>query len=161
RKLEFQLGEALARGVRRVFTYGAVQSNHVRQTAAACAKVGLECHAILIKVVPKDGESYVHSGNVLLDHVFGAHVYVVDLEGFGPKLDELRADGDLFEIPAGGSDATGTIGYVDATFELADQCASLGVSFDRIVVATSTGGTAAGLILGAQLAGVDAIVDAV
>ena len=161
RKLEFLLGRALADGAQRVLTFGAVQSNHVRQTAAACAKLGLPFDAVLIRVVPKDDEAYNRSGNVLLDRTFGATMHVVDLHEFGPRLEELRAQEGLFEIPAGGSDAIGTLGYVDASYELADQCAEREVGFDRIVVATSTGGTAAGLILGAHLAGIDAIVDVV
>jgi D-cysteine desulfhydrase family pyridoxal phosphate-dependent enzyme len=157
RKLEFLLGKALADGARRVITFGALQSNHARQTAAACAKAGLACDLILTRAVPRDDETYLRSGNVLLDELLGATVHVVDdPDEAATRFGDL-ADETTFTVVPGGSDATGTLGYVNAAFEIAAQ----GPAFDRIVVAASTGGTAAGLILGTALAGLDAIVDVV
>ena len=153
RKLEFLLGKALAEGAKRVITFGALQSNHARQTAAACAKVGLDCDLILTRAVPRDDDAYLHSGNVLIDELLGANVHVVDDPDAAAALFGDLVTETTFTIVPGGSDATGTLGYVNAAIEIASQDAS----FDRIVVAASTGGTAAGLILG----GLDAVVDVV
>ena len=77
RKLEFLLGDALVRGADTVMTVGAVQSNHARQTAAACARLGLRCELFLKESAPGRGESYGHSGNVLLDHILGAKLHII------------------------------------------------------------------------------------
>ena len=99
----------------------------------------------------------MRSGNVLLDELLGATVHIVaDPDEAATLFGELVGE-TTFTIFSGGSDATGTLGYVNAAFEIAEQDAS----FDRIVVAASTGGTAAGLILGASIADLDAVVDVV
>jgi len=158
RKLEFLLGKALAEGATRVVTFGALQSNHARQTAAACAKLGLRCDLILTRLVPRDDEAYLHSGNVLLDEALGATLHVVDdVDAAALTFGELAQQENVFTIVPGGSDATGTLGYVAAAFEIAEQDGG----FSRIYVAASTGGTAAGLILGTSLASLDAVVDVV
>ena len=77
RKLEFLMGEAMAQGANAVVTFGAIQSNHARQTAAAAAKLGLLCDLILIDMVERDGEAYRQSGNVLLDQLLGDRKSVV------------------------------------------------------------------------------------
>ena len=69
--MEFLIAEALREGADMVVTQGAVQSNHVRQTAAACCKFGLGCHALLERRVPDRDDSYKSTGNVLLDNIFG------------------------------------------------------------------------------------------
>lgn len=163
RKLEFHLGKALAEGAERVATFGALQSNHARQTAAACAKAGLRCDLILSRAVPKDDHAYTRSGNLLLDGLFGANVHVADnAEEVVRILSGIETEGEqLFVIPPGGSDVTGTLGYVIAAFEIKEQSDEAGAEFDRIVVAASTCGTAAGLIVGASIAGLDSIVDVV
>jgi D-cysteine desulfhydrase family pyridoxal phosphate-dependent enzyme len=167
RKLEFLLGKALAEGADSVVTFGALQSNHARQTAAACARLGLDCHLVLTQAVDRGDTFYTQSGNLLLDQIFGATLHVVaDSDAafvrFG-ELYEAAADQGrtLFGIVPGGSDATGVLGYVDATLELADQLAAWALRPSRLVVAASTAGTAAGLVLGSALAGLDAVVDAV
>ncbi len=157
RKLEFLLGRALVDGAKRVVTFGALQSNHARQTAAACAKLGLPCELILTRLVDKRSSAYEASGNVLLDHALGAKVHIADEEDEAVELLGRIADGDTFVIVPGGSNVTGTLGYVNAGLEIASQDRS----FDRIYVAASTGGTAAGLILGVAAAGLDAVVDVV
>lgn len=157
RKLEFLLGRALAEGADTVVTVGALQSNHARQTAAACAHLGLRCELVLCRLVDRRDEHYLRSGNRLLDDLLGATVHVVDTPDEQAAVvqrlaDEARADGrHLFSIPGGGSDATGLLGYVAAARELVEQAAASGVDLDRVVVAASTAGTAAGLILGAEL----------
>ena len=167
RKLEFLLGRALAERCDGVVTFGALQSNHARQTAAACARLGLPCDLILTRAVDRDDEFYARSGNVLLDRVLGATLHVVDdadaaFVRFGELYDRAERDGRrLFGIVPGGSDATGVLGYVDATLELAEQVDARSLDVERIVVAASTAGTAAGLVLGAALAERHTLVDAV
>ena len=72
RKLEFLVGEAIAQNADMLVTQGAVQSNHVRQTAAAACKYGMKCHALLERRVPNPDDHYENSGNVLLDRIFGS-----------------------------------------------------------------------------------------
>jgi D-cysteine desulfhydrase len=135
-----------------VVTFGALQSNHARQTAAACAHVGLSCDLILTRAVPRTDEHYAASGNLLLDHLFGARVHVVDDEdGAFVAYAELhdaagRQGRTLFGIGPGGSDPLGVLAYVDATDELAGQLREVPVEPAAIVVAASTCGTAAGLV---------------
>jgi len=154
RKLEFLIGAALEADEDTVITFGALQSNHVRQTAAACAHAGLDCHAILVRQVPNATVPYQKSGNVLLDDVFGASLHIVDDDdGAGHKLGELLTrfgrEGRKVAIhPPGGSTAVGSLGYVYAGMELAHDFAALDLSPAAIFHATSTGGTQAGLIVG-------------
>ena len=167
RKLEFLLGRAIADGADTALTFGALQSNHARQTAAACAKLGMQCELVLTRMVDRTDAHYATSGNLLLDGLFGARLHVVDSteEAIAAitEIDEsVRRDGrTLFTIPPGGSDATGALGYVVAGSEIAVQAAAKGIEIGRIVVAASTAGTAAGLVLGATLADLDAVVDVV
>jgi L-cysteate sulfo-lyase len=161
RKLEFLLGRAIADGATRVVTFGAVQSNHARQTAAACAKLGLACDVVLSRIVPGRDHDYEHTGNVLLDRLFGATVHIVDTpDDAAVRFAELASRSpSLFVVVPGGSDAVGILGYVDGAIELATQARERQLDLERIVVASSTSGTAAGLVLGLTIAEVDAIVD--
>ncbi len=154
RKLEFLVGQAKAEGNDTLLTFGALQSNHVRQTAAAAARAGLSCIAILVEQVPYDGASYNSSGNLMLDHLFGAEVHrVPDNDGAGKALGEvlerLGHEGrSALIIPPGGSTAQGALGYVDCAIELEGQCKAMGISPAALIMASSTGGTQAGLIAG-------------
>lgn len=165
RKLEYLLGAALTAGADGVVTFGALQSNHARQTAAACNRLGLTCDLVLTRAVPRDDEHYLRSGNLLLDRILGATVHVVDgAEAGSTRVAELfdaaaAAGRSLFAIGPGGSDPIGALGYVAATFELAEQAAAQGCDPGLLVVAASTCGTAAGLIVGAAAAGLDAVVE--
>lgn len=167
RKLEFLLGRAIADGSDGVVTFGALQSNHARQTAAACARLGLPCDLVLTRAVDRTDDFYLRSGNLLLDRLFGATLHLVDdsdaaFVRFAELFEAAEAEGrSLFGIVPGGSDPTGVLGYVDGTLELAAQIAALGTEVDRIVVASSTAGTAAGIVLGVALSGLDAHLDAV
>lgn len=167
RKLEFLLGQALAEGADEVLTFGALQSNHARQTAAACARLGLPCHLVLTRAVDRVDAAYTESGNILLDRVLGATIHVVaDPDEAFERFSELHGEAEaagrtLFGIVPGGSDATGTLGYVSAAVELADQIDEYGIDLGRIVVAASTAGTAAGLVMGLAAVGLDAMVDIV
>jgi D-cysteine desulfhydrase family pyridoxal phosphate-dependent enzyme len=147
RKLDFLLGSAAPGDA--VITFGALQSNHARQTAAACARLGLECHLILSPVVPRHDELYTTSGNVLVDRLLGAHLHVTDdpVRTFEQVAAALEGR-TTWVIPAGGSDATGALGYVAAAEEWTRQCREMGVEPTVVVVASSTGGTQAGALVG-------------
>lgn len=158
RKLEFLLGEAETAGVQTIITVGGVQSNHACQTAAAAARLGLACHLILVRVVEGRSEYYETSGNIPVEHLFGAKVQIVDdetaaLSALGEVMKEAEArGGTCFLIPAGGSTPTGVLGFVAAAGELCKQERDNGFAFDRVVVATSTAGTVAGLATGFSIA---------
>lgn len=165
RKLEFLLGQALAEGCSGVVTFGALQSNHARQTAAACNRAGLGCDLVLTRAVERDDEHYLRSGNLLLDRLLGATVHVVDdpdaaFVRFAELMEAAEADGRrLYGIGPGGSDAVGSLGYVDAALELGGQLAGEDLRPDAVVLAASTAGTTAGLAVGLPLAGVDVALE--
>jgi len=149
RKLEYLVAAAQAEGARTLITAGAVQSNHCRQTAAAAARFGLECVLVL-----EGDEPEQTTGNLLLDLLFGADVVwagSADLEG----ALQLVHDSDVakgrqpFLIPVGGSSPVGALAYSEAMAEFLQQ----EVTIDRIVLATSSGGTQAGLLAGADYYG--------
>jgi D-cysteine desulfhydrase family pyridoxal phosphate-dependent enzyme len=158
RKLEFLLGEASAEGIDTVITIGGVQSNHARQTAAAAARVGMRCELILPRVVPREGREFDEGGNLLLDRLFGAHVFVVEDEAAAGRAVQARladaAERGVRAVvhPPGGSTATGALGYANAASELCRQIEEGAPSFSRIYLAASTGGTLAGLASGFALA---------
>ena len=151
RKLEFLLGRALAEGYDSIITFGAVQSNHARQTAAACAKAGIRCHLILTRQVTRSHPAYESGGNVLLDRLLGADVHLLeadDREGIRALIEEIRTTCNPYIVPAGGSNATGALGYVRAAVELHQQCQEHEISLSSIVHASSSAGTQAGLLCG-------------
>jgi L-cysteate sulfo-lyase len=155
RKLEFLLAEALARGADAVVTGGVVQSNHIRQTAAAAAKLGLECHlAVMTGRVPHVDPDYNDTGNILLDRLFGARCVTVDWRAdrnavIGGLIDGLTARGRTpYMVPYGGSNALGAMGFVLAVIELLEQARALGTRFTHLVHASGSAGTQAGLAVG-------------
>ena len=164
RQLEFYLGEALERGCDCVLSTGAVQSNAMRTLAAGAAKLGMECHVQLEARVNSPSDDYLHSGNVLLDRLFGArvHHYAVgeDEDGadhaLAARADALTAAGRKpYIIPLGAEHApTGALGYVRAAGELAQQIARGAPPIDLIVVGSGSGLTHAGLLTGLALLGV-------
>ncbi|MDE0943200.1 MAG: D-cysteine desulfhydrase, partial [Alphaproteobacteria bacterium] len=156
RKLEFLMAEAQAQGADTVLTTGGVQSNHVRQTAAACARMGLSCHLVLARAVPWDDPAYETSGNVQLDHLLGAQVHLLphgtDRDGALARMARtMQKNGKVpYVIPSGGSNATGALGYVACAEELEAQAKADGEHIDYLIHATGSGGTQAGLIAGFQ-----------
>jgi len=162
RKLEFLLGEALDRSADTVLTAGAVQSNHARQTAASCARLGLRCELFLEEAAPGRGESYRHSGNLLLDRILGAKVRIlpggVSAEtAMGKRAETLRREGRRpYTIPIGGSNAVGALGYVECARELSAQADEMGLGIDAVVHASASHGTQAGLAVGLAVAGAEA-----
>ncbi|MFU8826701.1 MAG: D-cysteine desulfhydrase family protein [Brevefilum sp.] len=147
RKLEYLLYEAQAAGADTLITAGAVQSNHCRQTVAAAARFGLGCILVLFGDPPDPPD-----GNHLLHRLLGAEVVFTERAQVQQKLDEvyesaLAAGKQPYLIPYGGSNPTGALGYVNAMLELAEQ----DVHPDWIVFPSSSGGTQAGLLVGAHL----------
>lgn len=153
RKLEFLIGEALEHRKDTLVTAGGIQSNHCRLTAASARRAGLDCHLVLNGVPPD-----TPNGNLLLDNLFGAHIHYCDRKERDSMLyqvaDELAENGKKpYVIPVGGSNSTGSVGYVDAMFELEIQLKEMNLTPDAIVFASSSGGTQAGLTLGAGITG--------
>lgn len=154
RKLEFSMAEALHQGADTIVTVGAVQSNHVRQTAAAACKLGLACEVLLEHRISDPRELYTNSGNVFLDRIFGAKLREYPggtdfAQAMGDVAAEVRAsDGIPYIIPGGASNAVGALGYVDCAMEMLGQIKEQGLAVDRIVTATGSAGTHAGLIVG-------------
>lgn len=160
RKLSFLAAEALERGADTLVTCGAVTSNHARATALVAARLGLGSH-LLLRGEPEDPPQ----GNLLLDRFVGAAITFFppsewqdrDLR-LGALATSLRASGRRpYVIPEGGSNALGSLGYALAVRELLEQARDLGVEVRRVVHATGSAGTTAGLALGCAVAGRDDI----
>lgn len=164
RQLEFYFGNVLEQKADTVLITGAVQSNYVRSAAAAAAKLGLRCHVQLEDRVPLYDESYINSGNVLLNKLLGAivHTYPAgeDEEGADARLHEIaeeeRKQGyNPHVIPLGpGNPPIGALGYVKCALELAEQLDDLN-SFDGFVVPSGSGMTHGGLLVGLRALGID------
>jgi L-cysteate sulfo-lyase len=163
RKLEFLIGDALRLGADTLITHGAVQSNHVRQTAAAACRFGLRCEALLERRVPGHGPEYEATGNVLLDRLLKARLHLVaagtDMDAACAEVAEAvrRRGGRPYIIPGGGSNAIGALGYVDAGLELLQQANARDLRTDGVIVGTGSTGTQAGLVCG--LEGANAGID--
>ncbi|MBN3217370.1 D-cysteine desulfhydrase [Pectobacterium polaris] len=155
RKLEFLLADAQQQGADVIITQGATQSNHVRQTIAAAAKLGLKTKVLLEKRVEDYGEDYQRSGNVLLDNLLGGEIIDhlpagTDMQQAMETLAEsLRKEGlKPYVIPGGGSSPVGALGYVACAEELLFQSSQQRLRIDHIVHATGSTGTQAGLVTG-------------
>ena len=149
RKLEYLLAEARANGAQTVITTGAVQSNHCRQTAAACARLGFSCILVLSGEKPTTA-----SGNLLLDQLFNAELVWTSTEERNQMLNTTfqnawDAGRRPYLVPYGGSNTTGATAFVYAIQELLTQR----YTPDWIVFASSSGGTQAGLVAGVKLYG--------
>ena len=147
RKLEFLLAEARAQGAELVFTTGGAQSNHAMLTAAAAGRLGMTP----VLVLKKRGVTE-RKGNQLLEALMGTEVIFVDTDDYADIYAEMDRIGrergrPFYKIPCGGSNALGALGYVACAREIAEQ----GLRFEHIVCAEGSGGTMAGLALGAKL----------
>ncbi|MEZ0170339.1 D-cysteine desulfhydrase family protein [Microvirga sp. TS319] len=157
RKLEYLLADAQAKGCNAIVTSGALQSNHARLTAAAAARLGLECHIVLIDEVPDRLPAYYNSANRLIDDLVGAEVHLVRrddslAEAVTHCAEQLQSQGKSpYVIPVGGSNPIGCLGYVACAMEIAEQERALGRSFTHIFVVSGSGGTHAGLLAGLHL----------
>lgn len=174
RKLEYLLGDALAKGCDTVFTYGATQSNHAMQTVTACRRLGLAPILYLNAYVQPD-ENDVRA-NMLLDRILGAEMHIVESLPGETEADtearcfamgrahaaRLEAEGHrCYDVPMGGASPVGSGAFIGGVLELAEQCAALGIDPDCIYAATGTGGTLAGLVAGKRLLGLRAAVTGV
>ena len=154
RKLEYLMAEAVQQGADTVITQGATQSNHARQTAAIAAKLGMQSHIILEDRTGYTFDDYKHSGNVFLDHLYGASVSEVPIDtdmnaAMAQLAETLRGQGRKpYIIPGGGSNPVGALGYVTCALELMDQANGMGLDIDSLVHATGSAGTQAGLVVG-------------
>ncbi|MGE0191994.1 MAG: 1-aminocyclopropane-1-carboxylate deaminase/D-cysteine desulfhydrase [Planctomycetota bacterium] len=151
RKLGYLLAEAEAQGADMVLTCGAVTSNHARATAVAAASRGLACRLLL-----RGREPARVNGNLLIDRLVGADVTFIGRSAWRRRnellaemAEDVRAAGGRpYVIPEGGSNAVGSLGYVDAARELLDQAEAMGLDVRHVVHATGSGGTTAGLAWG-------------
>ena len=154
RKLEFLAADALREGADTLVTAGAIQSNHVRQTAAVAAKLGLHCVALLENPINTRAENYLTNGNRLLLDLFNVQVEMCDaLTQPDAQLAELavRLEAQGFRpyiVPVGGSNALGALGYVESALEIAAQ--TEGTRIASVVVASGSAGTHAGLAVGLE-----------
>lgn len=172
RKLEFLMGDALAKGADTIVTSGAIQTNHGRLTAAACAKLGLDCILVLTE---KDTGRY--EGNRILQSLFGAKQVFADVdysvtpekldkeklragdEKIAEVMETLKKQGKKpYLIPRGGRSLQGTSGYCNAMVELNYQMNSMGVHVDHIIVPGATCSTMTGVLLGSKICSMDAKV---
>ena len=160
RKLEYLVADALARGADTLVTVGAVQSNHCRLTAAAAVREGLKCRLVLEERVPGSFDPDGTGNHMLFDLLGVEQVTVVpagtDLAAaMAAVADDVAAQGrTAYVIPGGGSNPLGALGYVTCAEELLWQQTQLGVAFDRMVCASGSAGTHAGLAVGLARAGV-------
>ncbi|KAA5970384.1 MULTISPECIES: D-cysteine desulfhydrase [Pantoea] len=155
RKLEFLAADALREGADVLLTAGAIQSNHVRQTAAVAARLGLKCVALLENPIGTHAENYLSNGNRLLLDLMDAEVIAVDAlhnpaEQLAEEATRLEAQGFRpYIVPVGGSNALGALGYVECAQEIAHQSEGV-VDFAAVVVASGSAGTHAGLAVGLE-----------
>lgn len=155
RKLEYLMAEACREGVKVVITTGGHQSNHARMVAAAARKFGMKPVLVL-----RGDEPQTYQGNLLLDKLFGAELQFLDPEGYFTQIEgTMQAHADAAAargekqmiIPLGGATALGALGYVRAVEEMDAQLRESGESAPDIIVApTGSGGTLAGLYVGAR-----------
>ena len=155
RKLEFLAADALREGADVLLTAGAIQSNHVRQTAAVAARLGLKCVALLENPIGTHAENYLSNGNRLILDLMDAEVIMVDalhnpIEQLAEEATRLEAQGFRpYVVPVGGSNALGALGYVECAQEIAHQSEGV-VDFAAVVVASGSAGTHAGLAVGLE-----------
>ena len=151
RKLEYLIQKALDDNCNTVITAGAQQSNHCRQTVAACAIAGLECHLLLGGDEPKE-----YNGNLLLSHLLGAKIHFTGEHRKGEDIENLKTELELENkkvsiIPYGGSNLLGALGYVNAIKELKSQLLDQNLKIDYIFFASSSGATQAGMMIGMDI----------
>jgi D-cysteine desulfhydrase family pyridoxal phosphate-dependent enzyme len=145
RKLEYLIADAKARGCDTLVTAGGAQSNFARMTAAAAARLGMECHLVLGGSSPS-----VLSGNLLLDRLFGARLHFAethDWQVWEAQVAQIALElgPRAYAMPIGGASPLGALSFVSAAEELLAQ---LPAPPDWVVIADGSGGTHAGLLVG-------------
>lgn len=154
RKLEFLVADALAQGADTLITVGAVQSNHCRLTLAAAVREGLKCRLVLEQRVAGSYDPAASGNNFLFDLLSVEQIKVVNLgDDLAAAMDEIKAELAAtgrrgYIIPGGGSNPLGALGYVACAEEILDQTFETGLQLDRIVVASGSAGTHAGIVSG-------------
>ena len=154
RKLEFLMADAIEHSAQVVVTQGAVQSNHVRQTAAAAVRCEMECTALLERRVPNTDDNYEKTGNPLLNDIIGMRYEFRDAgtemnaeaEALSKKIE--KSGKRSYFIPGGGSNEIGALGYVDCVIEMTKQIEKSNSNIDWLVHATGSAGTQAGILAG-------------
>ena len=159
RKLEYLMAEALAEGATHVITCGGEQSNHARATAFAATQLGMRSHLILRTDDPAKPPG--PTGNILLDRLVGAQIEWISRPAWRDRnrllaaaAERIKAAGGTpYIVPEGGSNALGSWGYIRAMRELADDLGEIASPETPVTVvyACGSGGTGAGLIMGAKL----------
>lgn len=158
RKLEYLLADAKSNNATHLITFGAEQSNHVRQTAAAARIAGMQSVLILESKEPNPELQ----GNLLLDALLGASWHLIESrderdEALETVAGTIRANGGVeYVIPGGGSNAIGSLGYVSAMLELSNQLWDAGVTPSAVYFGSGSGGTQAGIELGMRMFGISA-----
>ena len=152
RKLEFLIPDAIKNKAELIVTVGAIQSNHARQTAAACSLKCLNCLIILEQRLKNPPDAYMNSGNVFLNKLLGAEVMLCpkdqDILEYSTKVVEnIKSKGtNVYFIPGGGSNSIGALGYVECFNEILKENNKYNLT--HIVHATGSSGTQAGLLAG-------------
>jgi len=155
RKLEYLMADAMSQDADYIVTGAGFHSNWCTQAAAAARKLGMK--VVLVKSGPRDGyEPEDIDGNNLLHHLMGAEIKVARPENtqkvIEETMDELKAAGHRpYLLRATGSTPSGVMGYVNTILELTSQAVDLGIDIDYLVHASGSGGTQAGLVLGAKI----------
>ncbi|KAK2061096.1 1-aminocyclopropane-1-carboxylate deaminase [Colletotrichum caudatum] len=153
RKLEYVLADAVGQGADTLVTTGGTQSNHMRQTSAAAARLGLKVALYPRDAVASGDAEYEYAGNIQINEILGAETFPV-----GTSEDDviaaLRERGSRpYSIPSGASThPLGGLGYARWAFELLEREAELGTSFDVVAVALGSGSTLGGMVAGFKLA---------
>jgi len=154
RKLEFLVAEGIEQGCDTLITCGAVQSNHCRLTLATAVQEGMKCRLILEERVPGSYDSQ-SSGNNFLFHLLGVETVTV-VPGGSNLMEVMEKEAakvvalgrKAYIIPTGGSNEIGVLGYMVCAQEIIRQSFDMGITFDKIVVTSGSGGTHSGLLLG-------------
>ncbi|OLN96299.1 1-aminocyclopropane-1-carboxylate deaminase [Colletotrichum chlorophyti] len=153
RKLEYVLADAISQGADTLVTTGGIQSNHMRQTSAAAARLGLKVVLYPGDYVTSEDAEYKYAGNIQINEILGAETFPLG-SGKEDVISALEARGQKpYAIPSGASThPLGGLGYARWAFELLEREAELGVSFDVVIVALGSGSTLGGMIAGFKLA---------
>lgn len=155
RKLEYLVADAQRQSATHLITAGGIQSNHVRQTAAAARLAGMQAELVL-QCAENDPEP---QGNYLIDRLLGARCHIIPADGdvtiaMNEVAEKLITEGCRpYLIPVGGSSPVGALGYVSAMLELNHQLWEQGVAATHLYHAGGSGGTQAGIVLGTKLYG--------
>lgn len=161
RKQEFLFARLINEGIETVITTGGERSNHARMTAAVCAKSGLKCVLVLDRKPRPKGTESLKTAAKFIEELYGAEIHLADsIEERNRKADDIfenlnKTGEKVYRIPLGGASAISTLGFVSAMQELAEQTKSQKLKFDHLFFSSSTGGTHAGMLIGAKLFGLE------